>query len=117
TLPSVRADVVLILQDPMLNRQRRQIVELATHHRLPVVGAEAPDWAEAGGFMAYGPSLPALFRRPAVNVDKILKGTKPGEVPIERPIKFELVVNLQTAKALGLMVAPSLLLQADRVIQ
>jgi putative ABC transport system substrate-binding protein len=117
TLPSVRADAVLTLQDPTLNRQRHRIVELAAQHRLPVIGAEAPDWAEAGGLMAYGPSLPDLFRRAAVYVDKILKGTKPGELPIERPIKFELVVNLQTAQALGLKIAPSLLLQADRVIQ
>ncbi len=117
TLPSAHADAVLTLQDPTLNRQRRQIVELAAQHRLPVIGAEVPEWAEAGGLMAYGPSLPDLYRRAAVYVDKILKGTKPGELPIERPIKFELVLNLQTAKALGLRVAPSLLLQADRVIQ
>jgi putative ABC transport system substrate-binding protein len=117
TLTSARADAVLTLQDPMLNRQRRRIVELAAQHRLPVIGAEAPNWAEASGLMAYGPNQPDLYRRVAVYVDKILKGTKPGELPIERPIKFELVINLQTAKALGLMVSPSLLLQADRVIQ
>ena len=117
TLPSVYADAVLTLQDPTLNRQRHRIVELAAYHRLPVSGAEAPEWAEAGGLMAYGPSLPDLFRRVAVYVDRILKGTKLGELPIERPIKFELVLNLQTAQALGLMVSPLLLLQADRVIQ
>ena len=72
TLPSARADAVLTLQDPMLNQQRRRIVELAAQHRLPVIGAEAPDWAEAGGLMAYGPTLPDLFRRVAVYVDKIL---------------------------------------------
>ena len=117
TLTSTRADAVLMLPDPTLNRQRRRIVELAAHHRLPVIGAEVPDWAEAGGLMAYGPSRLDLYRRAAVYVDKILKGSKPGELPIERPSKFELVINLQTAKALGLMLAPSLLLQADRVIQ
>ena len=117
TLSSAHADAVLTLQEPTLNRQRRQIVALATQHRLPVIGAEAPDWAEAGGLLAYGPSLPDLSRRAAVYVDKSLKGTKPGELPRERPIKFELGLNLKTAQALGLTIAPSLLVQADRVIQ
>src|SRR5262245_34041912 len=80
TLPSARVDAVLTLQDPVIGRQRRQIVELVAQHQLPVIGAEAPDWAEAGGLMAYGPSLPDLFRRAAIYVDKILKGTKPGEL-------------------------------------
>ena len=117
TLTSTRVDALLTLQDPTLNQQRRRIVELATQRRLPVIGAETPDWAEAGGLIAYGPSSFDLCRRAAIYVDKILKGSKPGDLPVERPIKFELVINLKTAQALGLMVAPSLLVQADRVIQ
>jgi len=117
TLTSTRVDALLTLQDPTLNQQRRRIVELATQRRLPVIGAETPDWAEAGGLIAYGPSSFDLCRRAAIYVDKILKGSKPGDLPVERPIKFELVINLKTAQALGLIVAPSLLVQADRVIQ
>jgi len=90
-------------------------VDLAAKNRLPAVYPWR-DGVDAGGLMAYGPNLPDLFRRAATYVDKILKGTKPGHLPVEQPTKFELVINLKTAKALGLTIPPSLLQRADQVI-
>ena len=111
-----RAQGVLTLNSAILGSQRAQIVELAIKERLPVMYHQN-DFVEAGGLMFYGVNVPDLSRRAASYVDKILKGAKPADLPIERPTKFELVINLKTAKALGLTIPQSLLQRADKVIQ
>ncbi len=111
-----RAGALLILADPMFFGQRKRLADLATRNRLPAVSGVS-EFAEAGILMAYGASLPDLFRRAAIFVDKILKGAKPADLPVEQPTKFELVINLKTAKALGVTIPPSLLLRADQVIE
>ena len=103
-------------QDPLFSQQRRQIAELALRHRLPTLSGET-GFAEAGGLVDYGPSLFDNFRRVTVYIDKILKGAKPADLPIEQPRKLELVINLKTAKALGITVPQSLLIRADAMIQ
>jgi putative tryptophan/tyrosine transport system substrate-binding protein len=110
-----RAEALLVLSDVMFFQHRTQIVELAAKYRLPVVYGLREE-AEAGGLIAYGANRGDLYRRAATYVDKILKGAKPGDLPIEQPTKFELVINLKTAKALGLTIPASLLLRADQVI-
>ena len=95
---------------------RRPIVDIAAKNKLPGMYPWA-EFAEAGGLMAYAASRPDMFRRAATYVDKILKGAKPADLPVEQPTKYELVINLKTAKALGLTIAPSLLARADEVIQ
>ncbi|HEY8151602.1 MAG TPA: ABC transporter substrate binding protein [Vicinamibacteria bacterium] len=97
-------------------RYRQQIAELLMKHRLPGISVWR-SFAEAGLLMAYGPSLSDQFRRAAAYVDKILRGAKPCDLPVERPTKFDLAINLKTAKALGLTIPPSLLQRADEVIQ
>ncbi len=111
-----RARAVLVPGDPVFFLYRTQISELAMKSRLPAMFA-LREHGEAGGRMAYGPSLRDNFRRAATYVDKILKGAKPGDLPVEQPTKFELVVNLKTAKALGLTIPQSILIRADEVIQ
>ena len=96
--------------------ERRRLVDLAAKNRLPAVYMER-DYVDAGGLMSYGPNVADLFRRAASYVDKILKGAKPGDLPVEQPTKFELVINLKTAKALGLAVPQSLRQRADELIQ
>lgn len=91
-------------------------MELALKHRLPTVGGFR-EYAEAGGLIAYGPHLPDYYRRAAGYVEKILKGAKPGDLPVEQPTKFELIINLKAAKALGLTIPQSILIRADQVIQ
>ncbi len=110
------ADGVITLNDGMLYSQRERVVMLAREHRLASVHPET-GFAEAGGLVSYGPSLPDLFLRAATYVGKILKGAKPADLPIEEPTKFELVVNLKTARALGLTVGREFLLRADEVIE
>ncbi len=111
-----RADGLIVGQEGLLQANRRLIVELAAKHRLPAI-YRSMEFIEAGGLMAYGPNYPDLYRRAATYVDKIFKGAKPGDLPIEQPTKFELIINLRTAKALGIAVPPPLLLRADEVIK
>jgi putative ABC transport system substrate-binding protein len=107
----------LIVQfSPFTSDQRTRIVELAAKHRLPAM-YETRFFVDAGGLVAYGPDAVEMFRHAAIFVDKILKGAKPGDLPIEQPTKFEFVINLKTAKALGLTIPQQLLLRADEVIQ
>ena len=110
------AEAVAIVPSPVLDELRGRIAELALKHRLPTLLA-FPEYAEAGGLVAYGPSLAVTHRRAAYYVDKILKGTTPADLPVEQPTKYELVINLKTAKALGLTIPPSLLQRADQVIE
>ena len=111
-----RADAVLMLGGPVLASQRTQIVNLAVKSRLPAISRNRGD-VEAGGLMAYGVSNTDLSRRAATYVDKILKGAKPADLPVEQPKKFELVINLKTAKQIGLTIPPNVLTRADRVIR
>jgi putative ABC transport system substrate-binding protein len=111
-----RAGALNILPSAFLFAHRKKLVDLAAESRLPAM-YENRWYAEAGGLMAYGASFSDLYRRVAGYVDKILKGAKPADLPVEQPTKFELVINLKTAKALGLTIPPSLMLQADEVIQ
>jgi putative ABC transport system substrate-binding protein len=116
TMTLGHADAVIVLPSPMLYGEHKHIVELAAKSRLPAMYA-ASEFAEDGGLMSYGASLPALFRRVATYVDKILKGANPADLPVEQPTKLELVINLKTAKTLGLNVPATLLAQADKVIE
>jgi putative tryptophan/tyrosine transport system substrate-binding protein len=100
----------------MFRLHRSRLAELAATSRLPTMHNIRP-YVEAGGLMAYGPSTPDLFRRAAVYIDKILKGAKPADLPVEQPTKFDLVINLKTAQALGLTIPPAVLFQADEVIR
>ena len=111
-----RADAALVLSSAVFAPHRTQIADLAVKNRLPAVYGQ-PEYVDAGGLMYYGPNINDLFRRAAFYVDKILKGAKPADLPVEQPTKFELVINLKTAKALGLTIPPSLLLRADQVIE
>jgi putative ABC transport system substrate-binding protein len=110
------ADAILVLGSPILNSQRSQIIELATKNRLPA-SYSRPEYVEDGGLMTYGPNINDLFRRAATYVDKILKGAKPADLPVEQPKKFSLVINLKTAKQIGLTIPPNVLARADRVIR
>ena len=111
-----RVGALLVLSDAMLNSHGTRVADLAARSRLPAAYG-VRESVEAGGLMSYGPSFLDLHRRAAIYVDKILKGAKPAELPVEQPTKFELVINLKTAKALGLTIPQSLLQRADEVIQ
>jgi putative ABC transport system substrate-binding protein len=110
------AKSIVVLPDPMFLANREQLVELIRQSRLPAIYMET-GFVAAGGLISYGPNFTELFRRAAAYVDKILKGAKPGDLPVEQPTKFELVINLKTGKALGIEVPPTLLARADEVIE
>ena len=111
-----RADGVLVLQNNVLNSHRRQLTELATKTRLPTI-YYAPEFLDSGGLISYAPSINDLYRRAATYVDKILKGAKPADLPVEQPTKFEFIINLKAAKQIGLTIPPNVLARADRVIR
>ena len=111
-----RAGALTVLTGIMFLNERRRLVDLTAKNRLPAVYG-GRDFVDAGGLLSYGPNLDDLYRRAATYVDNILKGAKPGDLPVEQPTKFELVINLKTAKALGLTIPPSLLQRADQVIE
>jgi putative tryptophan/tyrosine transport system substrate-binding protein len=111
-----RAGALLVLADRLFLHHRTRIMDFAVQHRLPGVHAYR-ELVEAGGFMSYGPSYADMHRRAASYVDRILKGAKPADLPVQAPVKFEMVVNLMTARALGLEVPPALLARADEVIE
>jgi ABC-type uncharacterized transport system substrate-binding protein len=110
------AGALFLIDDPLVFTARLRIANFATMNRLPMTAFYKP-FSEAGGLMSFGANLADLFRRAAIYVDKILKGVKPGDLPVEQPTKYELVINLKTAKALGLTIPPSLLQRADQVIE
>jgi putative ABC transport system substrate-binding protein len=116
TLAAEKANALFVLASPILNASRDRIIQLAAKHRLPAL-YEWPEQADVGGMMAYGSSLAGLSGRVAWYVERILKGTKPSELPVEQPTKFELVINLKTAKQIGLTIPPNVLARADRVIR
>jgi ABC-type uncharacterized transport system substrate-binding protein len=116
TIARERPGAMVVLADRVFLHDRQRIVDFAARHRLPTVYPYR-ELVEAGGLMCFGPNYPDLHRRAAAYVDKILKGTKPSDLPVEQPTTFELVINLKTAKALGLTIPPSLLQRADQVIE
>jgi putative ABC transport system substrate-binding protein len=116
TITQERADAVLVMPDAFLVGQGPQIAELASRHLLPSI-AEYREYVQRGGLMSYGPSFANSYRRAATYVDKILKGAKPGDIPIEQPTKFEMFINLKTAKAIGMRIPDGLLSLADAVIE
>ena len=116
TMTGARADSLFVFPSAMLFSERRRIVGLAEKHRLPSM-YNAREFVEIGGLIGYGANIPDLSRRAATSVDRILKGAKPGDLPVEQPTKFELVINLKTATALGVAIPPPLLQRADEVIQ
>jgi len=111
-----RGGAVTTLRSPFINSQNQRVVDLAMKSRLPAIYSDS-QFVDAGGLMSYGPNYDHLFRRAATYVDKILRGAKPADLPVEQPTRFELVINLKTAKTLGLTIPQSLLLRADEVIQ
>jgi putative ABC transport system substrate-binding protein len=111
-----RPGALLVVGDAMLGNHRRRITELSIKQRLPTSGSHSA-WTEGGLLMSYGTDFVDLFQRSALLVDKVLKGAPPADVPVEQPTKFELVINLKTAKALGLTIPPSALSRADRIIE
>jgi len=116
SMPKERPGALVVISSPMLLNNRGQIIVLVKKQRLPAVYT-LKEYVDSGGLMSYGVSLPALFRRAATYVDKILKGANPGELPVEQPMKFEFVINLKAAKQIDLTIPPNVLARADRVIR
>jgi putative ABC transport system substrate-binding protein len=112
-----RAEALIVSSSPLFYVHRTRLVEFAANHQLPTIYHQSEFVLGSGGLMSYGPDFHDLFRRSAAYVDKILKGAKPGDLPVQQPTKFELVVNRRTAKALGLTIPSSLLLRADQVVE
>jgi putative ABC transport system substrate-binding protein len=115
-LAKQRLDALLVTVEPFTRRHLVRILEFCGSHRIPSMFEES-SYVEAGGLMSYGPDLREIFRRAAVYVDKILKGAKPADLPVEQPLKFQLVINTKTAKTLGLTIPQTLLLRADQIIE
>ena len=115
-MTKMHADALTVLSSNMFVSERRRLVDLAAKNRLPAM-YNVREYVDAGGLMAYGANLADLYRRAATYVDKILKGAKPGDLPVEQPTKLELIINLKTAKTLGLTIPQSVLGRADEVIQ
>ncbi|HEY2987161.1 MAG TPA: ABC transporter substrate-binding protein [Candidatus Binatia bacterium] len=115
-IPKLRSSALLVLLSPLVTLHSKRIVELALKQRLPGM-YPTRQFAEEGGLVAYGPLIGDLYRRAAAYVDKILKGTKPADLPVEQPTKFELVINVKTAKQIGLTIPPNVLARADKVIK
>src|SRR5262249_53304035 len=111
-----QANALYVVQSALINANRTRIFTFALSAKLPIMFSTR-DWVHAGALMSYGPNIPSLFRRTAEHVDKILRGTKPADIPVEQPTKFELVVNLTTAKAIGLTIPEAFLLRAYEVIE
>ena len=111
-----RPQALFELPDPLTFFNRQLITEFAAKHKLPAMYSFR-EYVDAGGLMSYGTSFPDLFRRAATYVDKILKGTKPADLPVEQPMKFEFIINLKTAKQIGLKIPPNVLARADRIIK
>jgi putative ABC transport system substrate-binding protein len=111
-----RAHAILVLSSPVLFSKRKQVSDLAAKNRLPAIYPQT-EWIEDGGLMTYGASIPDLFRRAATYVDKVLKGAKPADLPVEQPVKFDFIINLKAAKQIGLTVPPNVLARADRIIR
>ena len=111
-----RAEAIYCVPDPLVGANRTRIIALVQDARVPTIYGSR-EYVDSGGLISYGPNIPDLFRRAADYVDKILRGVKPSDIPVEQPTRFELVINLKTAKALGLEVPPTLLARADEVIE
>ena len=111
-----RAEALMVVSSRLMNINRPRLIEFASKQRIPLVSGWGT-WAQTGALLSYGPDLDTLAQRAATQVDKILKGAKPGDLPVEQPTKFELIINLKTARTLGLTIPPSLLTRADQIIQ
>jgi ABC-type uncharacterized transport system substrate-binding protein len=111
-----RAGALIVIRNPVTTSQKKPIADLALKNRIPAIYGDS-DFVETGGLMSYGTSVADLFRRAATYVDRILKGAKPAELPVEQPMKFEFVINLKAAKQIGVTIPPNVLARADKVIK